>query len=126
MAYPVPGRCPVCGDRLTVTQLHCRRCDTTLDGRFDLGPLANLTTEQLRFAELFIRCEGKLTRVGDELDLSYPTVRSRLNDLIRALGYEVKEDEEPEDTERRLSILSELSEGKISPEQAVKLLKKAS
>lgn len=125
MAYSVPGRCPVCGDELMVTRLHCRRCDTTLDGRFDLGLLANLTAEQLRFAELFIRCEGKLTRVGDELDLSYPTVRSRLNDLIRALGYEISDDGQPSDTERRLDILNELSAGNITPEKAVKLLKQA-
>ena len=104
--------------------MHCRRCDTTLEGRFDLGPLANLTAEQLRFAELFIRCEGKLTRVGEELDMSYPTIRSRLNELIRALGYEVEENQEPGDTERRLNILNDLSAGNITPEKAVKLLKK--
>ncbi len=125
MAYPVPARCPVCGDELTVTRLHCRRCDSTLEGRFDVvGLFANLTAEQLSFAELFIRCGGKLTRVGEELGLSYPTVRSRLNDLIRALGYEVEEEQLRQDTERRRDILGELSEGKITPEVAVKLLKK--
>ncbi len=124
MAYPVPGRCPVCGDEMTVTRLHCRRCDTAVEGHFALGPLASLTAEQLSFAELFIRCEGKLTRVGEELGMSYPTVRSRLNDVIRALGYEVEEEQQEQETERRRTILVELSEGKITPEQAVKLLKK--
>jgi len=96
-----------------------------LEGRFDVvGLFANLTAEQLSFAELFIRCGGKLTRVGEELGLSYPTVRSRLNDLIRALGYEVEEEQLRQDTERRRDILGELSEGKITPEVAVKLLKK--
>jgi hypothetical protein len=124
MAYPVPARCPVCGDEMTVTRLHCRRCDSTLEGRFSVvGPFANLTAEQLSFAELFIRCDGKLSRIGEELGLSYPTVRSRLNDLIRALGYEVEEQQQ-QDAERRRDILGELSEGKITPEQAVKLLKK--
>ncbi len=56
--------------------------------------------------------------------MSYPTVRSRLNDVIRALGYEVAEEQQEQDAERRRSILGELSEGKITPEQAVKLLKK--
>ena len=125
MAFPVRGRCPVFGDEMTVTRLHCRRCDSTLEGHFDPGPFSNLTAEQLSFAELFIRCEGKLTRVGGELNMSYPTVRSRLNDVIRALGYEVEEGQQEDDTERRLSILGEISEGKITPEQAIKLLKKA-
>lgn len=124
MAYPVPGRCPVCSDEMTVTRLHCRRCDTTVEGQFNPGTFAYLTAEQLSFAGLFIRCEGKLTRVGEELGLSYPTVRSRLNDVIRALGYDVEEEQQEQDAERRREILSELSEGKITPEAAVKLLKK--
>ena len=43
----------------------------------------------------FVRNEGKINRVGEELGMSYPTVRSRLHDFIRALGYEVGEEEEP-------------------------------
>ncbi|MFQ5592901.1 MAG: DUF2089 domain-containing protein [Anaerolineae bacterium] len=124
MTYPVPGRCPVCDDEMTVTRLHCRRCDTAVEGRFNLGAFAYLSAEQLNFAELFIRSDGKLTRVGEELGLSYPTVRSRLNDVIRALGYDVEEERLEEDAERRRDILGELSEGKITPEVAVKLLKK--
>jgi len=109
---------------MTVTRLHCRRCDTAVEGRFNLGTFAYLSAEQLSFAELFIRCEGKLTRVGEELGLSYPTVRSRLNDVIRALGYDVEEEQQEEHAERRRDILDELSEGKITPEVAIKLLKK--
>ena len=125
MGYPVIGICPVCGEDMFVTRLHCRHCDSTLEGRFELSPFAKLTEEQLRFALLFIRCEGKLTRVGEEMNLSYPSIRSRLHDVIRALGYEIAEDE-PETTssEQRLTILNELSQGLITAEQAVARLKK--
>ncbi len=126
MAYPVIGRCPVCGDEMVVTRLRCQRCDSGLEGRFELGRFARLTPEQLAFVELFIRCEGKLSRVGDELGISYPTVRSRLTDVIRALGYEVEE--EPEEVEeiavRRRAILDDLAAGKITVEEAIRLLKK--
>jgi hypothetical protein len=57
--YPVLGQCPICQDDLVVTQLHCRNCDTTLQGHFELGRLFQLTPEQLSFVEIFIRCEGK-------------------------------------------------------------------
>lgn len=124
MAYPLFGQCPVCGDEMTVTRLECRRCDSALEGHFDMGPLAKLSAEQLAFVELFLRCDGKLTRVGDELDVSYPTVRNRLNDVIRALGYEVEPDAHEDSIERRRTILVDLSEGTITPEEAVKLLKK--
>jgi hypothetical protein len=77
----------------------------------------------LQFAEIFIRCEGKITRVEEEMGLSYPTVRGRLHDLIRALGYEVAAEPSGVPPEERQSILAELAEGKISTEEALELLR---
>ena len=121
--YPVVGKCPVCGDTLAVTRLHCRSCDSTLEGQFSLGRFYQLSPEQLAFVETFLRCDGKLTRVQDELGMSYPTARARLTDLIRALGYEVREDPEPVSSEERKAILERLAGGEIQPEDAVELLK---
>jgi hypothetical protein len=121
--YPVVGKCPVCGDTLAVTRLHCRSCDSTLEGQFSLGRFYQLSPEQLAFVETFIRCEGKLTRVQDELGMSYPTARARLTDLIRALGYEVRDEPEPVSSEERKAILERLAGGEIQPEDAVELLK---
>jgi hypothetical protein len=125
---PLLGACPVCGQPLDVTRLHCRSCDTAIEGRFSLGPFDRLTPEQLLFAETFIRCEGKLNRMEDLLDMSYPTLRARLHDLIRALGFEVGAEEEPpagiSDEERR-QILEDLNSGKLSSEEAVRRLQGA-
>jgi hypothetical protein len=121
--YPVIGRCPVCGDVLSVTRLHCRNCDSALEGQFTLGRFYQLSPQQLAFIETFIRCEGKLTRVQDELGMSYPTARARLTSVIRALGYEVDEEEEPITPDERKSILEQLATGEISSQQAVELLK---
>jgi hypothetical protein len=123
--YPLVGQCPICHDDLIVTRLHCRTCDTTLEGHFELGRLSQLAPEQLGFIETFIRCEGKITRVEQELGISYPTVRSRLHDVIRALGYEVGEEEAPIDDEKRRSILEDLSEGRVTSEEAIRLLRSA-
>ena len=120
--YPVLGRCPVCDEKLMVTRLYCRNCDTTLEGYFDLGRFHQLTPEQLHFVETFIRCEGKINRVGEELGISYPTVRSRLEEVIRALGYEVSLEELGVSAEERREILEQLAEGAIAPEEAVRLL----
>lgn len=120
----VIGKCPVCGEELTVTRLHCRSCDTALEGHFNLGKFYRLTPEQLHFVETFIKCEGKITRVEDELGLSYPTVRNRLNDVIRALGYEVPA-QATASAERRKGILEQVKAGEIAPEEAVELLKGA-
>ena len=119
--YPVPTECPVCHDDLFVTRLVCRNCGTALEGRFTLGRLSQLTPEQLHFVEVFIRCEGKLNRVQEELGLSYPTVRSRLVDVIRALGYEARQERETGE-EQRQEILERLARREISSEEAFRLL----
>ncbi len=121
--YPVIGKCPVCGDTLAVSRLHCRSCDSALEGQFSLGRFYQLSPQQLSFVETFIRCEGKLTRVQDELGMSYPTARARLTDAIRALGYEVREEVETVSVEERKTILERLASGDISSEDAVELLK---
>ncbi|MDX9830071.1 MAG: DUF2089 domain-containing protein [Anaerolineaceae bacterium] len=121
--FPVIGKCPVCGETMTVTRLHCRTCDSALEGQFSLGRFYRLSPQQLAFIETFIRCEGKLTRVQEELNISYPTARARLTEVIRALGYEVDEEAEAIAPAERKSILEKLAAGAISSEQAVELLK---
>ena len=121
--FPVIGKCPVCGETMTVTRLHCRTCDSALEGQFSLGRFYRLSSQQLAFIETFIRCEGKLTRVQEELNISYPTARARLTDVIRALGYEVDEEAEAMAPAERKGILEKLASGQISSEQAVELLK---
>ena len=119
--HPVPGKCPVCGEDLTVTRLHCRSCDSVLEGQFGLGRFNQLSAEQLHFVETFVRCEGKINKVQEELGMSYPTVRSRLLDVIRALGYEVR-DEPGISPDQRRKILDDLAQGSISSDEAVRLL----
>ncbi len=121
MRYPVPTECPVCHDDLLVTRLACRNCDTGLEGRFAMGRLFQLSTEQLHFIEVFIRCEGKINRVQDDLGISYPTVRSRLDEVIRALGYKVKEKKAVGDDHRQ-DVLAQLARKEISSEEAFRIL----
>ena len=119
--YPVPTECPVCHDDLLVTQLSCRNCGTGMEGRFAMGRLFQLTSEQLHFVEVFLRCEGKINRVQDDLGISYPTVRSRLEEVVRALGYDVKEDREVESSFRQ-DVLGRLARKEISSEEAFRIL----
>jgi hypothetical protein len=122
--YPVPTECPICRDDLLVTHLTCRNCGTSLEGRFAMGRLFQLTSEQIHFVEVFLRCEGKINRVQDDLGLSYPTVRSRLDEVIRALGYEVGEQHESDEA-RRQEILERLARKEISSEEAFRILQEA-
>ena len=127
MKYPVPGRCPVCGQSLYVKKLACAHCGTAVEGVFELPRLARLSPEHQRFIELFIRSEGKLNRVQEFLGISYPTARAQLHEVIRALGYEPsgidENKQQPITPERRRKILADLDAGKISSDEAIRLLK---
>jgi len=117
------SQCPVCQGEMIVTRLYCPTCDTTIEGRFASTHFPGLTEEQLDFVETFVRCEGKITRMEDELSLSYPTIRNRLHEVIRAMGYEPGKDETIEITDdQRRGILEKLDTGKISAEDAMRLL----
>ena len=119
----LPSKCPICGGEIVITKIHCRSCDSTIEGRFFSGSFENLTPEQLGFIETFVRCEGKITRMEEEIDLSYPTIRNRLHEVIRAMGYEPG-GEEPAgmtDVERR-RILENLEKGEITYKDAMRML----
>jgi len=66
--------------------------------------------------------EGKLNRLQEELGLSYPTVRNRLHEVIRAMGYEVGELATEEEVMQ--SMLDDLAEGKITVDAVLKALKR--
>jgi len=66
----------------------CRTCGAEIRGQFEMDRLSQLIPEQRYFVEVFLLCEGKLNCVQDELGISYPTVRNRLDEIIRALKRE--------------------------------------
>ncbi|MBN1179725.1 MAG: DUF2089 domain-containing protein [Anaerolineae bacterium] len=119
--YPVFAECPVCHGDLAVTRMVCRNCGSALEGRFTMGRLFQLTPEHLHFVEVFVRCEGKINRVQEELGVSYPTVRSRLEEIIRALGYEVGSAQEASSVPRQ-DVLERLARKEITSEEAFRLL----
>jgi hypothetical protein len=99
MPHDVISTCPVCSGELAVTRLHCRSCGTTLEGEFSVGRFGRLTREQLALLESFLRSRGNLRDMERELGISYPTVRGRVEALVRALGFGPREgsDEAVED-----------------------------
>lgn len=104
-----------------MVRLECEACGTSLQGSFTLGRFHALPPEQLEFLETFIRARGSFKDVERELGISYPTVRSRLDAVIRALGF-ASQAEPDRDAERRREILRELAEGRIAPDDAAALL----
>ncbi|MCX5776805.1 MAG: DUF2089 domain-containing protein [Candidatus Firestonebacteria bacterium] len=114
----MPATCPACQDKLRIARLRCGSCDTVIDGDFEPTGLTKLTAEQLRFVEIFIKSRGSIKDVEAELNISYPTVCKRLDEVITALGYKSS----PVLSKRE--ILEGIEAGKITAKEGAELLKK--
>ena len=130
--YPVPAECPVCNSDLMVTELVCPNCSTEIRNEFEMDALSRLIPAQRHFVEVFILCEGKLNCVQEELGISYPTVRSRLDEIIGALSQKAVPLPYPSPTPApaltpqqsadRQEVLAKLASQEISAEEALNLL----
>jgi hypothetical protein len=129
MPHDVISTCPVCASELAVTRLHCDSCGTTLEGDFSVGRFGRLNRDQLALLESFLRSRGNLREMERELGISYPTVRSRVEALVRALGFgpradaiDVDEADEPVTDaaagKTREEILQALARHEMSAEDA--------
>ena len=132
--HPVLTTCPVCKHELNVVKLHCEHCDTEVTGTFTLSKFNYLETEKLYFIEIFIKNRGNIKAIEKELNISYPTVKKMLDEVIVGLGYSITEDddtfqrtfEKEEVTPKAVksSILEKIEKGELSVTDALELLKK--
>jgi hypothetical protein len=115
VADQAPSRCPQCNAVLRVSALHCPACDLVVSGDFPRCRFCELPAEQSRFLEVFLRCRGVIRHMEAELGLSYPTVRSRVDDLLKALRL----DEEAQERQSIRDVLTSLEDGALSAGEAV-------
>lgn len=137
MVHDVIATCPVCSGELTITRLHCRSCGTALEGEFGPGRFGRLDRDQLSLLESFLRSRGNLKELERELGISYPTVRARVDSLVRALGLgdaSTATEDEPVDDEtqtdasidvaaERRDILERLARKELSADDAAAALR---
>ena len=138
MVHDVIATCPVCSDELTITRLHCRTCGTALEGEFGVGRFGRLSRDQLALLESFLRSRGNLKEMERELGISYPTVRARVDALIRSLGLSegspddfgagfaddfAEQADAPDAAAERRSILERLARKEITAEEAASALR---
>ena len=110
-------RCRNCGGTLKIQRMSCPSCGVTMEGTMELPRLARLSPENRKFVEIFVLSGGSLKEVGRHLNLSYPTVRARLDRVIAEL-HKLEEVHK----EERLIVLKRLERSEISVAQAAALL----
>ncbi|MDR1171887.1 MAG: DUF2089 domain-containing protein [Bacteroidales bacterium] len=84
----LPCICPSCQSQLKVKSLKCENCQTEVAGLYDLPLLARLSLDDQQFILQFVKCSGSLKDMAKYLNLSYPTVRNLLDDIIERLKKE--------------------------------------
>ncbi len=116
------GICPICDGRLSVSELSCKECGTTVRGEFKLSKFDYLSSDLQEFAYIFIKNAGNIKGVEKELNISYPTVKKNLDELIRSLGFSTI-NIPIEEKMTREEILTALKRKEITFEVAEKMLK---
>jgi len=117
--HPLITRDPVTGDELIVTRLEGPQSGIVIEGRFSLGWIGRLSREQLDFVELLVKNRGNIQKLAADLDIAYNTARSRLDEIVTALGGAPENDGR---VDRRV-ILDRLAAKEISIEDALRQLK---
>src|SRR5258706_6373708 len=84
--YPLITRDPVSGSELIVTRLESPESGIVIEGQFSLGWIGRLTREQLDFVEMLVKYRGNIQKLAAEMDVAYNTARSRLDEIVTALG----------------------------------------
>jgi len=132
--YPVISNCPVCQHELKVVKLACDHCGTEIDGEFTLSKFNYLDADKLYFIEIFVKNRGNIKAIEKEMNISYPTVKKMLNEVIAKLGYDLDEEQdletEPEEPQKpkneriqsKVEIVKKLKNKEITAAEAVELL----
>ncbi len=117
---PVPdSQCPYCGNPMTVTEMTCGPCRTSIQAAFPMSRLAGMPVEHQRFIEMFVLAGGNLKEIAEQVGVSYPTIRSRLDKVIETLREQIGKSQRV-----RGNVLDAVQPGKANAEEAARLIKR--
>lgn len=79
------SKCPCCSSTLNITSLQCPDCGVELRNTFEQSAFDRLGSDQMNFLLSFLRYRGNLKSLQEEMEISYPTAKKRLDELLIAL-----------------------------------------
>ena len=115
---PIGSDCPYCSSPMTVTQMSCQHCKTAIQADFPMSRLGRMPVEHQRFIEMFLLSGGNLKEIAEQVGVSYPTIRSRLDKVIEALRAEIGKTRQ-----MKGNLLDAVGTSRSSAEEAAKLIK---
>jgi hypothetical protein len=115
---PIGTDCPYCGSAMAVTRMSCAHCKVAVEAAFPMSRLGTLPVEHQRFIEMFVLSGGNLKEIAEQVGVSYPTIRSRLDKVIESLRSEIGKTRQVKG-----NVLDAVDQTKSSAEAAAKLIK---
>ena len=123
MRYKTPGKCPACGEEMYVSELKCDNCKTVVSGSFEGCAFCKLDNKKMEFLLIYLKNRGNIKDIEQEMGISYPTVRNLLDNLLSELNLIPSQTKETGYVGKQKDIISKLSKGEITPQQAQELLR---
>jgi hypothetical protein len=105
------------GAPIVVERVRLTESNVAIEGEFELPPLARLSADDQIFVMAFVLCHGSIKEIERIFGVSYPTVKNRLNRLANKLEF-VETLDFPDEED----ILSQLEDGDINAEEAIRRL----
>jgi hypothetical protein len=90
----------------------------TVEGRFELPPLARLSMDDQLFIIAFIQSHGSIKEMESVFGISYPTVKNRLNRIAGQLDFV-----QINPPSSRSEVLDQLDRDEITIDEAIEKLK---
>lgn len=82
----LPIICPSCDHTLNVSQMKCPKCTTEVNGDYELPVILKLNRDEQEFILNFFLSSGSIKEMAKQADLSYPTMRNKMDDLIQKIN----------------------------------------
>ncbi|MEO0095411.1 MAG: DUF2089 family protein [candidate division WOR-3 bacterium] len=107
--------CPLCGGRMVISELRCKDCDLRVKKDFPQCEFCELPEDDYEFLKIFLRTEGKITDIEKILGVSYPTIKAKIEHLLKSLNLKPYEE--------TIDPIDAIAQGKLSVEEAITILK---
>lgn len=114
-------RCPNCHAPMQLTRATCSDCDVSLEGAFEISPLARLDEDDQVFVMGFLRYHGSIRKMEQLLEISYPTVKNRLRSIVERLD-QAFGTRGPDSPSPNSLVLEQLANGELTVDEALERL----
>ena len=104
---------------IQIERVKCMSTGFSVEGPFTTPALYQIDGDHLHLVELLVIHGGNLKKVAVELDISYPTLKNRLDQIA-----EIIEAEHKKSCDKRMAILEDIEKGKLNPEMAAREIEK--